>query len=66
MEYREDMMFNLEKSPGMCLDRPEITPKSLDLVVSPTCVREKKRELLWVWSRFGGRRECEDHRGVRP
>ena len=39
-------MYNLEKSPGMFSDRPGTTPKSLDLVVSPTCLREKKRELL--------------------
>ena len=39
-------MYNLEKSPGMFSDRPGITPKSLDLVVSPTCLREKERELL--------------------
>ena len=37
-------MHNLEKSPGMCSDRPGTTPKSLDLVVSPTCLREKERE----------------------
>ena len=51
------MMKGCKKSPGMHSDRPRSTPKSLDLVVSPTCVREKKRELLWVWSRFGGRRK---------
>ena len=39
-------MHNLEKSPGMFSDRPETTPKSLDLVVSSTCLREKERELL--------------------
>ena len=39
-------MYNLEKSPGIFSDRPGITPKSLDLVVSPTCLREKERELL--------------------
>ena len=39
-------MYNLEKSPGMFLDRPGTTPKRLDLVVSPTCLREKERELL--------------------
>ena len=39
-------MYNLEKSPGMFSDRPGITPKSLDLVVSPTCLREKESELL--------------------
>ena len=39
-------MYNLEKSPGMFSDRPGTTPKNLDLVVSPTCLREKKRELL--------------------
>ena len=38
------MMHNLEKSPGMFSDRPETTPKSLDLVVSSTCLREKERE----------------------
>ena len=37
-------MYNLEKSPGMFSDRPGTTPKSLDLVVSPTCLREKERE----------------------
>ena len=30
----------------MFSDRPGTTPKSLDLVVSPTCLREKERELL--------------------
>ena len=39
-------MYNLEKSPGMFSDRPGTTPKSLDLVVSPMCLREKERELL--------------------
>ena len=33
-------MHNLEKSPGMCSDRSGTTPKSLDLIVSPTCLRE--------------------------
>ena len=37
-------MPNLEKIPGMFSDRPETTPKRLDLVVSPTCLREKERE----------------------
>ena len=37
-------MHNLEKSPGIFSDRPGTTPKSLDLVVSPTCLREKERE----------------------
>ena len=40
------MMYNLEKSPGMFSDRPGTTPKSLGLVVSPTCLREKERVLL--------------------
>ena len=39
-------MHNLEKSPGMFSDRPGTTPKRLDLVVSPTCLREKERELF--------------------
>ena len=39
-------MHNLEKSPGMFSDRPGTTPKSFDLVVSPTCLREKERVLL--------------------
>ena len=37
-------MHNLENSPGMLSDRPGTTPKRLDLVVSPTCLREKERE----------------------
>ena len=37
-------MHKLEKSPGMFSDRSGTTPKSLDLVVSPTCLREKERE----------------------
>ena len=32
--------------PGMCSDRPGITLNTLDLEVSPTCLREKERELL--------------------
>ena len=39
-------MHNLEKSPGMFSDRPGTTPKRLDLVASPTCLREKERELF--------------------
>ena len=39
-------MHNLEKSLEMFSDRPEITPKSLDLVVSSACLREKERELF--------------------
>ena len=31
------------KCPVMLSDRPGTTPKSLDLVVSPTCLREKER-----------------------
>jgi len=47
-------MHNLEKSPGMCSDRPGTTPKRLDLVVSPTCLREKERDLFDVCVWFGG------------
>ena len=58
MKYREDMMENHEKSPGMCSDRPETTPKSLDFVVSPTCLREREREsLLEVWCGLVGEKE---------
>ena len=49
MKYREDMMENHEKSPGMCSDRPGTTPKIFDLVVSPTCLREKERESFWMF-----------------
>ena len=48
MEYRDNMMSNLEKSLGMCSDCPETMPKSLDLVVSPMCLREKERESFWM------------------
>jgi len=53
------MMHKLEKSPGMFSDRPGTTPKSLDLVVSPTCLREKEREreLLEVWCGLVGEKE---------
>ena len=47
-------MHYLEKSPGMCSDRPGTTPKGLDLVVSPTCLREKERDTFGVCVRFGG------------
>jgi len=47
-------MHNLEKSPGMLSDRPGTTPKRLDLVVSPTCLREKEREPFGGYVRFGG------------
>ena len=53
MKYREDMMESCKKSPGMCSDHSGTTPKNLDLVVSPTCLREKERELLDVCVRFG-------------
>jgi len=47
MKYREDMMESCKKSPGMCSDHSGITPKNLDLIVSLTCLREKReRELL--------------------
>jgi len=48
LKYREDMMHYLEKSPGMCSDRPGTTPKGLDLVVFPTCLREKERDTFGV------------------
>ena len=47
-------MHKLEKSPGMFSDRPGTTPKRLDLVVSPTCLREKEREPFGLCVRFGG------------
>jgi len=47
-------MHYLEKSPGMCSDRPGTTPKGLDLVVFPTCLREKERDTFGVCVRFGG------------
>jgi hypothetical protein len=53
------MMKKLDKSPGMCSDSPRITPKSLDLKVFPTCLREKERVLLERKARFGGRRESD-------
>jgi hypothetical protein len=48
------MMKDLDKSSGMCSDCSRITPKSLDLEVSPTCLREKEREPLESGARFGG------------
>ena len=50
------MMLNLEKSPEMFSDRPRITQKSLDLVVSPTCLRERESFLDDVCGLVGG---CE-------
>ena len=50
-------MHNLETSPGMFSDRPGTTPKSLDLVVSPTCLREKERELFDYVCGLGEERE---------
>ena len=47
-------MHKLEKSSGMFSDHPGTTPKSLDLVVSPTCLREKEREPFGGYVRFGG------------
>ena len=52
-------MHNLEKSPGMFSDRPGTTPKRFDLVVSPTCLREKKREPFGGCVRFGGGSEMD-------
>ena len=53
-------MHYLEKSPGMCSDRPGTcsdrpgtTPKGLDLVAFPTCLREKERDTFGVSVRFG-------------
>ena len=61
MKYREDMKERCKKSPRMCSDRPRIMPNTLDLEVSPTCLREKERELLMVSVRFGGRRKRLGH-----
>ena len=46
---------------GMCSDRPGITPNTLDLEVSPTCLRETGRELLGGLGRVGGRRKGLGH-----
>ena len=54
-------MKGCKKSPGMRSDRPGITPKSLDLVISPTCLREKGKEFLVGLSRVGGERESDIH-----
>jgi hypothetical protein len=51
----------VEKSPEMCSDRPGITPNTLDLEVSPTCLRETGRELLGGLGRVGGRRKGVGH-----
>jgi len=49
------MMENHEKGLGMRSDRPGIMPNNLDLDVSPHMLeRERERELLRVWGRFGG------------
>ena len=45
MKYREDMMKIVAECLGMCSDRPGITPNTLDLEVSPTCLRERE---LWL------------------
>jgi hypothetical protein len=50
-------MKNLDKSPGMCSNCPQITPKIVDLEVFPTCLRKKERVLLERKSWFGERRE---------
>ena len=54
MKYREDMMKIVAECSEKCSDRPGITPKVLDLDVSPTCLRQKERELLDVCGQFGG------------
>ena len=46
MEYREYMMENLEKSPGMSLDRPGITTKGLPLEGSFHVLERERREPL--------------------
>ena len=68
MEYREDMMLNLEKSPGMCSDRPGTTPKSLDLIVSPTCLREKERAFWRFGAGWWGKEKGTSHisQAARP
>ena len=57
MEYREYMMENLEKSPGMSLDRPGIMTKGLPLEGSFHVLERKSRELLGGCVRFGGEGE---------
>ena len=56
MKYQEDMMESCKKSPRMRSDHLG-TMLILDLEVSPTCLREKGKELLAINVRFGGGRE---------
>ena len=53
MKYQEDMMENLEKSTGMCLDRPGTTPNVLPLEGSSHVLERERRELLVGCGRFG-------------
>ena len=50
-------MYNLEKSPGMCSDRPGTTPKSLDLVVSPHVLERERGRAFGGLVRVGGGKE---------
>jgi len=59
-------MHNLEKSPGMFSDRPETTPKRLDLVVSPTCLRERESLLEDLCGLVGGVRGTSNISQVWP
>jgi hypothetical protein len=43
------MMKDLDKSPGMCSDYPQITPKSLDLAVSPHVLEREREGAFGEW-----------------
>ena len=54
MKYREDMMENLEKSPGIYSDRPGTTTNGLPLEGS-SHVLERESDGFWmVCVQFGG------------
>ena len=61
MEYREDMMENLEKSPEICSDRPGTTTNGLPLEGSSHVLERERRELLGGCGRFGGEGERDNH-----
>ena len=57
MKYREDMMENHEKGPGMRSDRPGITPNVLSLEGSSHVLERERIELL---GGFGGEGERDN------
>ena len=61
-KYRENILKNVTECPGMCSDRPGITPNDLDLERSPHVLeRERGMEKGVDVVGFGGTKKGTHH-----